>query len=159
MDESCFGFANDFFRHIINYILSIRLAHMKAIIITIYTLCIALTISCSDKEAGNTSSTEDLSLNAKTVLAKCLSRKGWIMYSSYTCSACIAQKNLFGNAIKYIKEIECNPHAPDTKVGQCIENKIQITPTWIWKKEGQELLRIEKYQLLEDLALHSDCEF
>ena len=82
------------------------------------------------------------------------------MYSSYTCSACIAQKKLFGEeAFAHIKETECNPHSPNTKVELCIEKKIRITPTWILEKDGQEVMRIAEYQLLEDLVVHSDCEF
>ncbi|MDH3609902.1 MAG: hypothetical protein OEQ24_11775, partial [Gammaproteobacteria bacterium] len=84
-------------------------------------------------------------MKAKIELAKCLTHKGWIMYGSYTCSACLAQKKLFGEAFEHIKEIECNPHAPNTEVEQCIEKKIRKTPTWILEKEDQEIIRIPEY--------------
>ncbi len=132
---------------------------MKLIFITIFILCITQFISCSDKETNDALTTEDSSLKTKIELAKCLTQKGWIMYGSYTCSACLAQKKLFGEAFEHIKEIECNPHAPNTEVEQCIEKKIRTTPTWILEKEGQEIISIPEYQLLEDLAMHSDCEF
>ena len=134
---------------------------MKHFSITIFTLCAALFIGCSDQESNNDAlSTQDPLLRTKIELAKCLSQKGWVMYSSYTCSACIAQKKLFGEeAFAHIKETECNPHAPNTNVELCIKKNIRITPTWILEKDGQEVMRIAEYQLLEDLVVHSDCEF
>lgn len=134
---------------------------MRLLSITIFTLYAALFIGCSDQESNNDAlSIQDPLLRTKIKLAKCLSQKSWVMYSSYTCSACIAQKKLFGEeAFAHIKETECNPHAPNTKVELCIEKNIRVTPTWILEKDGQEVMRIAEYQLLEELALHSDCEF
>jgi len=90
-------------------------------------------------------------------LATCLAEKGWVMYGSFTCSACRAQRKAFGKAFRHIKAIECNPHAPNTQVDLCLEKKINKTPTWIQEKDGQEIQRIEGYQLLEDLAPLSGC--
>jgi hypothetical protein len=80
------------------------------------------------------------------------------MYSSFTCSACRAQRKAFGKAFAHIKEIECNPHAPNTQVDLCLEKKIKKTPTWILEKNEKETKRIEGYQLLENLAPKSGCE-
>jgi hypothetical protein len=90
-------------------------------------------------------------------LATCLTEKGWVMYGSITCSACRAQRKAFGKAFSHIKEIECNPHAPNTQVELCLERKIKKTPTWIMEKDGKEIKRIEGYQLLENLAPLSGC--
>lgn len=133
---------------------------MKIVTIAIFALCIIPFSGCSDKETVDTLSDQDPIVNARIKLAKCLTQKGWTMYGSFTCSACIAQKKLFGEeAFAHIEEIECNPHAPNTKVEVCIKKKIRITPTWVLEQEGQESIRIAKYQLLEDLAMHSDCGF
>ena len=90
-------------------------------------------------------------------LATCLAEKGWAMYGSFTCSACRAQRKAFGKAFRHIKEVECNPHAPNTQVDLCLKKKIKKTPTWIQEKDGKEIQRIEGYQLLEDLAPLSGC--
>lgn len=129
------------------------------IIIIIIVLCIISFTGCSEKEADDASSDQEPSLIARIELAKCLTKKGWAMYGSYTCSACIAQKKLFAEAFEYIKEIECNPHAPNSNAELCIEKKIRDTPTWILEKDGQELRRVAEYQLLENLATNTGCKF
>lgn len=91
--------------------------------------------------------------------ARCLSEKGYLMYSSFTCSHCRAQRKSFGSAFEYIKEIECNPSAPNTQVERCIENKIRKIPTWIQEVDGREQKRLEGYQLLEALSVSSGCEY
>lgn len=92
-------------------------------------------------------------------LAKCLSEKGYRMYSSYTCSLCRVQRKNFGEAFQYIEEIECNPTAPNNQVELCLEKKIRYTPTWLQEVDGKELKRLEGYQLLEILASSSDCDY
>jgi hypothetical protein len=76
-----------------------------------------------------------------------------------TCSACRAQRKAFGTAFAYITEIECHPHAENTQADRCIEKKIRFTPTWIAEPNGQELKRLEGYQLLATLASFAGCEF
>jgi len=91
--------------------------------------------------------------------AKCLSEKGYLMYSSFTCASCRAQRKSFGNAFQYINEIECNPAAPNTQVERCLERNIRVIPTWIQEMEGREVKRLEGYQLLEILASASGCDY
>ncbi|NOS80327.1 MAG: thioredoxin family protein [Nitrospira sp.] len=90
-------------------------------------------------------------------LAMCLSERGMVMYGSITCSACRAQRKAFGEAFSHVTEIECNPHAPNTRAELCIEKNIRKTPTWIIEKEGKETKRLEGYQLVEDLAAFAGC--
>ncbi len=133
---------------------------MKLVTIIIFILCTLLFAGCSGQESDEAKITQEPSANAKIELAKCLTQKGWAMYGSYTCSACIAQKKTFGEeAFAHIKEVECNPHAPNTNVELCIEKKIRETPTWILENDSLEVMRIAEYQLLEDLAMHSGCEY
>lgn len=79
------------------------------------------------------------------------------MYSSFTCSACRAQIQLFGQAVDQLKIIECNPHAPDTQVQRCLDKKIRYTPTWLMEKNGSEVERFKGYKKLEDLASLTGC--
>lgn len=111
----------------------------------------------SNPAHGDVSRYEDPTQETLVELASCLTEKGWVMYGSFTCSACRAQRKAFGKAFSDIKEIECNPHAPNTQVDLCLEKKIRFTPTWIMEKDGNETNRIEGYQLLEDLASKTGC--
>lgn len=88
---------------------------------------------------------------------KCITEKGWVMYSSATCSACRAQLELFGSAYVHLKIIECNPHAPDTQVELCLKKKIRYTPTWLMEEGGTEVKRFRSYRELQDLASITDC--
>jgi len=88
---------------------------------------------------------------------KCITEKGWAMYSSVTCPACRAQLELFGPASVHLKIIECNPHAPDTQVELCLKNKIRYTPTWLLEENGTEVKRFRSYRELQDLASITEC--
>jgi hypothetical protein len=59
---------------------------------------------------------------------------------------------------KVIKEIECNPNAPNNQVELCLEKRMKKIPTWILEKNGEETHRLEGYQFLEDLVSSSGCE-
>ena len=117
-------------------------------LLLVYAVLVVSVGACSD---------EGPTLDSKTELATCLTRNGWVMYGSITCSACRAQKKAFGDAFRHIKEIECNPTAPNTQVELCLEKKIGPTPTWVREVDGEELERIEGYQLLDDLAGRTGC--
>ncbi len=108
---------------------------------------------------GDVSRYDNPTQETQAQLANCLTEKGWVMYSSFTCSACRAQHKAFGKAFKDIKVIECNPNAPNNQVELCLKRKIRKTPTWILEKNEKEIKRIEGYQLLENLAPASGCEF
>ena len=79
------------------------------------------------------------------------------MYSSFTCPACRAQQGLFGQASVHLKIIECNPHAPNTQVEQCLKKNIRYTPTWLMEKNGTEIKRFKGYKELADLASMTEC--
>lgn len=109
--------------------------------------------------AGNAQASQydDPTQETLVELATCLTEKGWVMYSSFTCSACRAQRKAFGDAFQHIEEVECNPNAPNNQVERCLKTIIKKTPTWVLEKEGKEIKRIEGYQLIEDLASTSGC--
>ncbi len=94
---------------------------------------------------------------SKELLARCLTDKGFVVYESITCSACRAQRKLFGNAFEFITVIECNPIVPEHQTDRCLEKEIWKTPTWIMEQDGKEIKRLEGYQLLKDLDTFSGC--
>jgi thiol-disulfide isomerase/thioredoxin len=95
--------------------------------------------------------------NIQEDLARCLVEKGWVLYSSSTCSACRAQMGLFGKTSKTLKVVECNPHVPENQVDLCLKKKIRKTPTWILDKNGKEIKRLEGYRSVEEIVSFSGC--
>jgi hypothetical protein len=81
--------------------------------------------------------------------AQCLATKKLTMYGAVWCSACKAEKALFGDSFKYVSYVECteNPN-------ECLAKGIEKYPTWIDEKE-------QKYvgvQGLEKLSEISGCQ-
>ncbi len=80
-----------------------------------------------------------LSANSENIwqigLAKHLTEIGAIMYGSYRCPHCIAQKKLLGEAFKYISYVECDPTAKMANPALCQEKAIRGYPTWEIKGE------------------------
>ncbi len=58
--------------------------------------------------------------------AKCLTEKGAVMYGTYWCKYCNAQKREFGDSFKFVDYVECSENPDD-----CTEKGIQGFPTWI----------------------------
>lgn len=129
-------------------------------LITCLILGFLLSVCPVSSVAANAADQSYASRQDKLVsFAKCLSEKGYLMYGSFTCSRCRVQRNNFGKAFEYIKEIECSPAAPSNQVELCLEKKIRKLPTWIQETDGQELKRLEGYQQLEILASSSGCTY
>ena len=114
-------------------------------------------IFISSEASGNTSRSPKVSQKRLGEFANCITNNGWAMYSSFTCSACRAQRELFGQTAVHLKIIECNPHAPHTQVEQCLKNNIRHTPTWVMEKNGIEINRSKGYKKLKDLASMTEC--
>lgn len=127
---------------------------MKPALLTLVVLSIALwTTGCGrGGDAGPTPQQLEK-------LARCLTQKGWVMYGTSTCSGCRAQRKAFGEAWAHITYVECDPHESGSQPDRCLERKIRKTPTWVLEVDGQEINRLERYQLLEDLAEFADCAF
>ncbi len=99
-----------------------------------------------------TSEEEELSSEELEVLAKCLSEKGVKFYGNYGCSYCKKQKEIFGDAAKYLPYIEC---ADEKTRYLCEEAEIGPVPTWDFP-DGKRVLGL---QSLEKLAELSGCSF
>ncbi|MEM7008097.1 MAG: vitamin K epoxide reductase family protein [Thermodesulfobacteriota bacterium] len=63
-------------------------------------------------------------------LAKHLKDRGAVMYGSYKCPHCNAQKALFGGASVYVDYVECDPTGPDAEATRCFSRGVQHYPTW-----------------------------
>lgn len=70
--------------------------------------------------------------------AQCLTEKGAVMYGTYWCSYCNAQKRDFGDSFEFVNYVECTEEK-----NRCIEDGIEGFPTWIIngiKYEGKQRL-------------------
>jgi uncharacterized membrane protein len=63
-------------------------------------------------------------------LAMYMAEHGAVMYGSYKCPHCNQQKQMFGDAFKYIKYVECNPKGENANPSLCLAKGIMNYPTW-----------------------------
>ncbi|MBU1446096.1 hypothetical protein KKD70_02445 [Patescibacteria group bacterium] len=63
-------------------------------------------------------------------IAKCLTEKGAILYGAVWCPHCTDQKESFGDALKFINYVECDPNTNLEQSKICLEKKIEALPTW-----------------------------
>ena len=158
MDESGQRYSHDFAGNFIDCLLSIGLVSMNHKIIIVSSLMFLALLFISSQVSGSSSRTPKVSHERLVEFAECITKKGWAIYSSFTCSACRAQQELFGQTIVHLKIIECNPHAPHTQVEQCLKKNIRHTPTWVMEKNGKEVKRSKGYKEFDDLASMTGCE-
>ncbi len=86
--------------------------------------------------------------------AQCLTEKGVKMYGAYWCPHCQNQKEVFGNAFRYVTYEECaTPGQPDVMTQACKDAEVEGYPTW--KNAAGEIRTGE--QSLEELATFSGC--
>lgn len=69
-------------------------------------------------------------------LAKALNQMGAVMYGAYWCPHCKDQKALFGDALKYVNYVECDPAGENANPDECKAKGIDGYPTWIY--QGQK---------------------
>ena len=126
--------------------------------VVVFSFSVLLLFGCTEQR-GTQDAVESGEVAEENVaaLAACLRENGWVMYSSFTCSACRAQRKAFGDSFALLTEVECNPHAPDAQVDRCVEKKILKTPTWIQEKGGIETDRLTGHQELGVLAEKAQC--
>ena len=85
------------------------------------------------------------SLNA---FAKCLTENGVDLYGSVTCPHCTTQKEMFGDALKFIDYTECTENQQ-----KCAEEEIQYLPTWKFN-DGTSVSGVKSFDYL---AEKTDC--
>ena len=80
--------------------------------------------------------------------AQCLSDRGAVMYGTYSCPYCRKQKDLFGDAFRFVSYVECTQE-PD----RCVADGIDVTPIWLFPNDG----RLVGLQSFEALAAKTGC--
>lgn len=129
-----------------------------AIIVVVAALSIVF--YSSDKAGENNTETSDSSSEGAVAgamtqgdaeyaeaLAKDMSEKGMVLYGTYWCSYCEKQKNLFGEAFKYVDYVECDAKGENGNPDECLAQEIEGYPTWIFQGE-----KYSGVQSLDDLA-------
>ena len=82
-------------------------------------------------------------------LASCLTDQGATMYGLPSCPHCQDQKDMFGDAFKYVDYVDCSEHRE-----KCINDGVRTVPTWKISDET-----VVGTQELEELANRADCEY
>jgi len=87
-----------------------------------------------DRVAGVTSEDETVPASSYSneyieKLAKFLSEKGAVLYGAYWCPHCQEQKELFGQAFKYIDYVECDVKWTNSNPDECEAVDIKSYPT------------------------------
>ena len=87
-------------------------------------------------------------------IAKCLTEKGVKFYGVYWCPHCSDQKKMFGDDLRYITYVECDPRGANADPAACKAAGVQRYPTWGFP--GQE--NLVGPQEPADLAKKANCE-
>ena len=108
-----------------------KLSSLKTAVLTICVLAVVIIGSSAFQSdpldfANGTGTATSFQLG----LAKHLRTKGAVMYGSYKCPHCNAQKALFGDAARYMVYVECDPQGKDAKPTLCLSRGIVHYPTW-----------------------------
>ena len=85
---------------------------------------------------------------------RCLKSKGAVFYGASWCPHCYAQRETLGDAMDYVKYVECSIDGTRETTAACHAAKVNSYPTWKFadgSKEGGE-------QSLSDLAAKTGCE-
>ena len=93
-----------------------------------------------------------------TSFAECLTEKGLVMYGSYLCPHCIAEKKLFGSSFKYIQYVECHPAGPNPDLERCGKIPVTSYPTWTVEINGTVTNKEIGYLSVGQLSFMSECE-
>jgi len=83
-----------------------------------------------------------LTSERKEKIAKCLTEKGIRVYVADWCPFCQQQKELFGEAAKYLNSIDCHdPTVGGNNIAKC--PNIEGVPAWR-DKDGNELMNVNE---------------
>lgn len=81
--------------------------------------------------AGISTQTESVEYLEK--LAKFMTNEGMVLYGAYWCPHCKDQKELFGEAVKYLDYVECDAKGENANPDECLAQGIESYPTWVYK--------------------------
>jgi len=88
-----------------------------------------------------------------TEIAKCLTEKGVKFYGAYWCPHCADQKKIFGDDMKYINYVECDPKGENSKAEECKKVGVERYPTWFFPGQGLQTGVTDP----KDLAIKANC--
>ncbi len=83
-----------------------------------------------------------------TPFAQCLTERGVVIYGTYSCPYCRKQKDLFGDAFRFVTYVECTQES-----ARCVADNVQSIPLWVFPS-GDRLVGL---QSLETLSVKSGC--
>ncbi|MDX9892964.1 MAG: hypothetical protein RB292_00930 [Patescibacteria group bacterium] len=87
-------------------------------------------------------------------LASCLEANGARMYGAFWCSACNAQKEMFGQSARLLPYVECSTADGQTMTFACQGKNISAYPTWEFA-DGTTQVGVMS---LGDLAAETGCQ-
>lgn len=88
------------------------------------------------------------------VFAECLGQKGMKFYGASWCGWCQKEKELFGEAAKYLPYIECIDASTNQLTSECQKEGISGFPTW----QLPDGTKSPGFKTLEELTELSGCQ-
>lgn len=85
--------------------------------------------------------------------AQCITASGAKMYGAYWCPHCQNQKAEFGDSVKYVPYVECDPAGENANPSACQAAGILGYPTWVFGN-GE---KIPGELPLEEIAFRTNC--
>jgi len=86
-------------------------------------------------------------------VAQCFSDKKVKFYGAFWCPHCADQKKIFGESMKYVDYVECDPRGENARTEECAAENIESFPTWIFAN-GERLIGV---RTLDELAKTASC--
>ncbi len=96
----------------------------------------------------------DTDESRKMNLARCLGDMDAQLFKVFWCPYCDDQIEMFGDHIRFVDVVECDPDEPGARPELCREAGIQAYPTWVIDGETYQGMRT-----LTALAALSGCEY
>jgi len=96
----------------------------------------------------------DVSAVTMASFGRCLKSKGAVFYGASWCPHCHAQRETLGDAMDYVKYVECSVDDTRETTAACHAAKVSSYPTWKFADGSKE----SGEQSLEELAAKTGCE-
>lgn len=97
--------------------------------------------------------TADAGAATLSSFGRCLKSKGATFYGTSWCPHCDAQRETLGEAIDYVRYVECSMDGKREITAACKKAKVESYPTWAFSDGSRE----SGAQSLADLAAKTGC--
>ena len=87
--------------------------------------------------------------------ARCLTQAGARFYGTSWCPHCVAQRRMFGPAVRYVPYVECSVNGTSETTSECTQAGITGYPTWTFRDGSRETGEVS----LERLAVKTGCRY